>query len=382
MRIDLESGRGHIDVVFDGRDGKLVPYDGDEGFHARFGGRTYYVSYSGASCAGWIPGNAGVKKVSTYRVDTHRPWIGRMDGAEVFGRRLMVPVSYRDRGVAEDWPVIDLTEVGPLELGNRGFWGPCANPEASIYPWPREYLKEDLLDGAGERTIQKLRFLSQFEVNELLTGVPLKFEQHEIKFNIVQPEPAGPAELEVVVKFHATSLAWNFSYDARKGLADVIQELIAPAFALETPLTRPPAHWVGIKVKEGYAYQVRRGVPRRAVPVAELCGDGGEKLNEILPDGFRALAADVVVGNGLVLGPDRTKTISPEQELRLLQGVDAPQVAADLLGLPADRPEWDFAEWLAAQAPVGARSSSAPTPVAPATDQPLADWERELLESR
>lgn len=108
-KIELFSGQGGLDVVFDVQTGELVTYDGGEGFHDRFGGRTYYQSRSGISHGGWIPANPAVVKVAGYRVDTRRltdlettDWKGI---PAIFGRQFMVPFDYQgnDEG---DYPIV------------------------------------------------------------------------------------------------------------------------------------------------------------------------------------------------------------------------------------------------------------------------------------
>src|SRR5690606_23812548 len=112
-RIDLFTGQGAVDVIVDLRPatkqgGRLVIYDGSVAFHARFGGRTYYRSRSGLSHGGWVPADAGVARVATYRVDGGHPRLPELaDVPAVYGRRLIVPVSYTDRQVDHTWPVLD-----------------------------------------------------------------------------------------------------------------------------------------------------------------------------------------------------------------------------------------------------------------------------------
>lgn len=116
-KIELFTGQGTVDMVFDLAVGQIETYDGSEEFHARFGGRTYYHSRSGASCAGWVPARPDRVKVWGYRADEFRLSslieLNRLDSygrtravPALFGHHVLVPYSYADRSVHHEYPVI------------------------------------------------------------------------------------------------------------------------------------------------------------------------------------------------------------------------------------------------------------------------------------
>jgi len=71
---NLSFGGGTFDVLLDFADRNITVYNGGEEFHARYGGRQYYKSWSGLSGAGWIPTRLDRIVVRGYRTETESPW--------------------------------------------------------------------------------------------------------------------------------------------------------------------------------------------------------------------------------------------------------------------------------------------------------------------
>jgi len=119
-RIALSSGAGYIGAFYDATNNHVYPYTADmRRLHDHYGGRMYYVSRSGISCAGWIPARPDVVPVHTYRVDGTHPEKLRMDTPVFIGRiRLVVPSDYRAQTIAsETAPAIGWIGWGQFWLG-------------------------------------------------------------------------------------------------------------------------------------------------------------------------------------------------------------------------------------------------------------------------
>ena len=122
-RINLSSGAGYIGAFYDATNNHVYPYTADmRRLHDHYGGRMYYVSRSGISCAGWIPARPDVMPVHTYRVDGTHPEKLRMDTPVFIGRiRLVVPSDYRAQTIAsETAPAIGWIGWGQFWLGWAG----------------------------------------------------------------------------------------------------------------------------------------------------------------------------------------------------------------------------------------------------------------------
>ncbi len=127
--LNLKFGAGNIDITLNLVNGKIELYSGNncrygeeikpDSFHARYGGKQYYQSCSGASGAGWIPGKPTLKQVNGYRVDVSSPWIslGSRDGHPpllVNNKEIWVPFEYRGFYIPDDWPVVICDQSGQL----------------------------------------------------------------------------------------------------------------------------------------------------------------------------------------------------------------------------------------------------------------------------
>ena len=144
-RIKLESGAGRLGVIYDVAEDRLHPYTVDSEIHARYGGRMYYRSRSGLSCAGWMPASPELLPLPTYRVDTIHPKKLTEDTPPVFGGvRLVVPINYRARAVATSAPAIGWTTWGEFWLG----------PTSSLRPMIRAMLQGQVPDGWSRRSAE------------------------------------------------------------------------------------------------------------------------------------------------------------------------------------------------------------------------------------
>mgnify|MGYP005849584421 CR=1 FL=1 len=116
-RLELRTGQGDLAVLLDLSNstgyGPLVPYSvlTRDAVHAAFGGVGYYVSRSGASCAGWVHSHPYLGVAKGCRVDTRYPlW----PPTPLFGESrptidkwsVVVPYIYGTNVVSYDHPVV------------------------------------------------------------------------------------------------------------------------------------------------------------------------------------------------------------------------------------------------------------------------------------
>ena len=103
---NLSFGGGEFDVLLDFPSRDVVVYNGGDDFHARYGGKQYYVSCSGLSGAGWIPTRLDRIVARGYRTETETPWAALSPIGS--GIEVGIP-TYRDGGagqVAGGFPVL------------------------------------------------------------------------------------------------------------------------------------------------------------------------------------------------------------------------------------------------------------------------------------
>lgn len=103
---NLSFGGGEFDVLLDFPSRDVVVYNGGDDFHARYGGKQYYVSCSGLSGAGWIPTRLDRIVARGYRTETETPWAALSPIGS--GIEVGIP-TYRDGGagqVADGFPVL------------------------------------------------------------------------------------------------------------------------------------------------------------------------------------------------------------------------------------------------------------------------------------
>ena len=144
-RITLSSGAGRLGVVYDVAEDRLHAYTAESEMHARYGGRMYYRSRSGLSCAGWLPASPELLVMPTYRVDTIHPKKLAEDTPPVFGGvRLVVPINYRARAIATTAPAIGWTTWGEFWVG----------PTDSLRPMIRAMLQGGPPDGWNRRSAE------------------------------------------------------------------------------------------------------------------------------------------------------------------------------------------------------------------------------------
>ena len=129
--MDLRFGGGVPEVLLDLTTQELQVYgsaEQAETVHARYGGQQFYFARSGLSGAGWIPKSFGVRKVSTYRVDTFYVEAPSLDVSSLGGLHLpsgecvLVPVAKRTQ-IASDWPIFVFRGLGSRRGGEREVHG-------------------------------------------------------------------------------------------------------------------------------------------------------------------------------------------------------------------------------------------------------------------
>lgn len=264
-----------------------------------------------------------------------------------------------------------------MARGSRGYgW---AGDERIRGPWAPDWLRRDVQPTRthGERTIGELRLLAAGEINRLLLGQELDYEAHELAWTVYQPDhELYPEQEEYAVTVQATAAALGYAdvlmgdgstrrvssggYARRQAVRRIVAELLRPLLAFAGEDTGTPAHWVGMRRCGDWAYRIRGGRAVGYQPAAEISepdpgADEGvpgsaaaETLTNMLPDGYVALAPDVVAGHRELRGPELTLDITAAAELRLVQTRDVGYARELLAGAPAPEPEWER-ELLAAQ---------------------------------
>lgn len=311
--------------------GLVWPLDGSLAFDAHFEARHYYSSRSGRSHAAAVPPRPGVYPVRTYRTDVRYVQIDVAYPLAVMGMPVTVPVRWDTRTVDDGWPVV------------------IADPRGRMVLTPVH------MAGQAIRAV----LAGEVQASEFTQANP------RVSWSYRLPGPDGPRKEVVEIPYTTYGGSCRRERSALAALvrAEADAGTRRAEAAGEVTWEQSPLHWVGMRTLGGYAYRVRGGVATAAVPVADLADPA--RLQEMLPAACTALAADVVLvdfGSPELRGPDWAVELAPPEYLDVLMG-----------GLEAARPIADRAAASAASRRAGAVSA------AESADEPLAEWERDLL---
>ncbi|MBI2612201.1 hypothetical protein HYW59_00075 [Candidatus Kaiserbacteria bacterium] len=264
-RIDLRYGGGEIDILLDLRSSSLVAYHGDEvryregeipppSFHARYGGKQYYSSRSGASGAGWVPARPWLATVTGYRTDVRSPWLPLLSQwdekiAKVFGTQVCVPFYYRGSGLAGDWPAVVRGQDGQLAL----------------------LPIEAVADYVGNRISEEYFSLKTWEIG---------FIRSPLTELAVEPVP---------IRVHRDC--------PPEHIGRVVEALVLDEVCFQWPEPRPVTinFWtrLGLHRVGEHFYKISRGVARKRYNPAEL--ESAETLQQAVPANVAVLAPDLYI---------------------------------------------------------------------------------------